>query len=121
MERTGYEDSSQTLDAVFAALADPTRRAILTRLATGDAPVKDLAAPFDISQPAVSKHLKILERAGLIERGIDKTRRPARLNPEPMAEAVRWLEAVREFWSSSFDQLDGLLQSMKDSEEGNPK
>ncbi len=121
MKRIDYEGSSQTLDAVFAALADPTRRAILTRLVAGDASVNELAAPFDISQPAVSKHLKILERAGLIERGVDKTRRPSRLNPEPMAEAVKWLEAFREFWSSSFDQLDGLLQSMKDSEEGNTK
>ncbi|WP_428027994.1 ArsR/SmtB family transcription factor [Altererythrobacter sp.] len=121
MERIGYITSAPNLDAVFAALADPTRRAILTRLASGEASVGELAAPFDISQPAVSKHLKILERAGLVERGIDKTRRPARLNPEPMAEAVRWLEAFREFWSSSFDQLDDLLQSMKNSEEGNTK
>ena len=121
MEPIGYEISNQALDAVFAALADPTRRAILTRLVAGDATVKELAAPFDISQPAVSKHLKILERAGLIERGVDKTRRPSHLNPEPLAEAVKWLEAFRQFWSSSFDQLDELLQSMKDSEEGNPK
>ncbi len=121
MEQYGYESSKQNLDAVFAALADPTRRAILKRLTQGDASVKDLAAPFEISQPAVSKHLKILERAGLIERGVDQSRRPARLNSKPMAEAVRWLEAFREFWSSSFDQLDDLLQSMKDAEGGDTK
>ena len=113
MEQTGYAESSPDLDAVFAALADPTRRAILARLAGGDASVNEIAAPFAISQPAVSKHLKVLERAGLIERDIDRQRRPARLNAEPMAAAVRWLEEFREFWSSSFDQLDGLLEELK--------
>ena len=89
MELFGYRDQSQNLDAVFAALADPTRRAILSRLATGEASVNEIAAPFEMSQPAVSKHLKVLEQAGLIERDIDKQRRPARLKAEPMAAAVR--------------------------------
>jgi DNA-binding transcriptional ArsR family regulator len=98
---------------VFAALADPTRRAILSRLAAGDASVNELAAPFAMSQPAVSKHLRVLERAGLIEREVDRQRRPARLKAEPMAAAVRWLEEFRQFWSSSFDQLDDLLGQLK--------
>ncbi len=101
---------------VFAALADPTRRAILSRLAAGEASVNELAAPFEISQPAVSKHLKVLERAGLVERDIDQQRRPARLKAEPMAAAVRWLEEFRRFWSSSFDQLDDLLEELKKAE-----
>jgi DNA-binding transcriptional ArsR family regulator len=109
------------LDAVFSALADPTRRAILSRLAAGEASVLELAAPFDISQPAVSKHLRVLERAGLIERDIDKQRRPARLKAQPMAAAVGWLEAFRQFWSGSFDQLDGLLEEMKQAEERTAK
>ena len=116
MERVGYIDQSQYLDAVFAALADPTRRAILSRLAVGDASVNQIAAPFEMSQPAVSKHLKVLERAGLIERDVDKQRRPARLKAEPMAAAVRWLEEFKKFWSSSFDQLDGLLEELKKAE-----
>jgi DNA-binding transcriptional ArsR family regulator len=111
MERVGY--TSQSLDAVFTALADPTRRAILSRLAAGEASVNEIAAPFEMSQPAVSKHLKVLERAGLIERDVDKQRRPARLKAEPMAAAVRWLEEFKQFWSSSFDQLDGLLEELK--------
>ena len=113
MERQGYAAQPQNLDAVFAALADPTRRAILSRLAAGEASVNELAAPFEMSQPAVSKHLKVLERAGLIERDVDKQRRPARLRAEPMAAAVRWLEEFKQFWSSSFDQLDGLLEELK--------
>ena len=116
MERIDYKKQSPDLDAVFAALADPTRRAILARLAAGEASVNEIAAPFRISQPAVSKHLKVLERAGLIEREIDRQRRPARLNARPMAAAVRWLEDFREFWSSSFDQLDGLLDELKKAE-----
>jgi DNA-binding transcriptional ArsR family regulator len=116
MELIGYKTRSQSLDAVFAALADPTRRTILSRLAAGEASVNELAAPFDMSQPAVSKHLKVLERAGLIERDIDKQRRPARLKAEPMAAAVTWLEEFKQFWSSSFDQLDGLLEELKKSE-----
>ena len=118
MEKTGYVGEAQNLDAVFAALADPTRRAILSRLAAGEASVNELAAPFEMSQPAVSKHLKVLERAGLVERAIDRQRRPARLKAEPMAMAVRWLEDFREFWSSSFDQLDDLLEELKRTEGG---
>ena len=112
VQPSGY-GSSADLDAVFAALADPTRRAILARLANGQASVNELATPFAMSQPAVSKHLRVLERAGLIERGIDRQRRPARLRAESMANAVRWLEQFKAFWSSSFDQLDGLLDALK--------
>ena len=108
---------TQSLDAAFAALASPTRRAILARLASGDAAVQELAEPFDISQPAVSKHLKVLERAGLVERAIDRQRRPARLKAQPMADAVAWLEEFRKFWTGSFDQLDTLLEDLKISEE----
>ncbi len=113
MELTGYTTNPQNLDAVFAALADPTRRAILSRLAAGEASVNEIAAPFEMSQPAVSKHLRVLEQAGLIERDVDKQRRPARLKAEPMAAAVSWLEEFKQFWSSSFDQLNGLLQELK--------
>lgn len=112
MEQIGYANSPN-LDAVFAALADPTRRAILTRLSSGEASVGELAAPFEMSQPAVSKHLKILEGAGLISRAVDKQRRPARLNAKPMADAVSWLEEFRAFWMGSFDQLDNLLEDLK--------
>ena len=113
MELSSYPTQHSDLDAVFSALADPTRRAILSRLAAGEASVNELAAPFAMSQPAVSKHLKVLERAGLIERDVDRQRRPARLKAEPMAAAVQWLEAFRHFWSSSFDQLDDLLEELK--------
>ena len=116
MEQHSYSTQPQTLDAIFAALADPTRRAILSRLASGEASVYEIAAPFEMSQPAVSKHLKVLERAGLIERDIDKQRRPARLKAEPMAAAVSWLEEFRQFWSANFDQLDGLLNELKKAE-----
>lgn len=116
MELTGYSSQTRNLDAVFAALADPTRRAILSRLAAGAASVNEIAAPFEMSQPAVSKHLKVLERAGLVERGVDRQRRPARLKAEPMAAAVRWLEEFEQFWSSNFDQLDGLLEDLKKAE-----
>ncbi len=109
-----YQHAS--LDAVFAALADPTRRAILTRLVNGEATVNELAEPFCISQPAISKHLKVLERAGLVERTINKQQRPARLKAAPMREAVKWLEEFSKFWSTSFDQLDGLLEELKKSE-----
>jgi len=117
MEQIGYASQPENLNAVFAALADPTRRAILSRLAAGEASVNEIAAPFEISQPAVSKHLKVLERAGLIERNVDKQRRPARLKAEPMAAAVSWLEKFKQFWSSSFDQLDGLLEELKKAED----
>lgn len=113
MEHGGYPKEPQSLDAIFAALADPTRRAILSRLANGEASVNELAEPFEMSQPAVSKHLKVLEQAGLIERGIDRQRRPARLIAAPMASAVDWLEQFRTFWSTSFDQLDGVLRELQ--------
>ena len=116
MERIGYTSQPQTLDAVFAALADPTRRAILSRLAAGEASVGEIAEPFEMSQPAVSKHLKVLERAGLIERDVDRQRRPARLKAEPMAAAAHWLGEFSQFWSSSLDQLDGLLEELKRAE-----
>ena len=116
MEQASYSTGAPDLDAVFAALADPTRRAILSRLAAGEASVNEIAAPFEMSQPAVSKHLKVLERAGLVERDVDRQRRPARLKAEPMAEAAQWLETFRRFWSSSFDQLDSLLEELKTAE-----
>ena len=106
-------ESTIELDAVFAARSDPTRRAILQRLARGQATVNQLAEPFEISQPAVSRHLKVLERAGLIERDIDKQRRPARLKAEHMAAAADWLAEFEQFWTTSFNQLDGVLASMK--------
>jgi DNA-binding transcriptional ArsR family regulator len=111
MEPTGY--TSDRLDAIFAALADPTRRAILARLAAGEASVTELAEPFAMTQPAISKHLKVLERAGLISRGRDAQRRPRRLEPGPLAEATRWLESYRRFWEGSFERLDGLLDELK--------
>ena len=114
MERTGYgEASSSHLDATFAALADPTRRAILARLASGEASVMELAQPFAMSQPAISRHLKVLERAGLISRGREAQRRPRRLVAEPLAEANEWLEGYREFWEGRFQRLDALLHEMK--------
>ena len=101
------------LDTTFAALADPTRRAILARLASGDASVTELAEPFAISQPAISKHLKVLERAGLISRGREAQRRPCRLEALPLREATDWIERYRDMWEHSFDRLDELLQEMK--------
>ena len=104
---------SQRLDTTFAALADPTRRAILARLAAGEASVAELAAPFDMSQPAISKHLKVLERAGLVSRGRDAQRRPRRLEAAPLAEATEWLERYRRFWEGRFQRLDALLDVLK--------
>jgi len=101
------------LDATFAALADPTRRAILARLASGEASVTELAEPFAMSQPAISKHLKVLERAGLISTGSDAQRRPRRLEAEPLAEANQWLERYRQFWEASYLRLDDLLDELK--------
>jgi DNA-binding transcriptional ArsR family regulator len=101
------------LNATFAALADPTRRAILARLATGDASVMELAEPFAMSQPAISKHLKVLERAGLISSGNDAQRRPRRLEAQPMAKANEWLEQYRELWEASFLRLDDLLSELQ--------
>jgi DNA-binding transcriptional ArsR family regulator len=115
MKPSGYE-SSERLDATFAALADPTRRAILARLASGEASVMELAKPFRISQPAISKHLRVLERAGLISRGRDAQRRPRRLEAQPLAEASSWLEHYRQFWGKRFQRLDALLEGMKASE-----
>jgi DNA-binding transcriptional ArsR family regulator len=106
------------LDATFAALADPTRRAILARLASGEASVMELAEPFAMSQPAISKHLKVLERAGLISRGLDAQRRPRRLEAKPLAEATDWLERYREFWEGNFQRLDALLEELKTGEAG---
>lgn len=120
MQPTFRPGSSVHLDAVFSALADPTRRAILTRLAKGEASVNEIAAPFEMSQPAVSKHLRVLERAGLVARNVDKQRRPARLKAAPMAAAVAWLEEFERFWSSSFDQLDDLLDVLKITEAEGP-
>ncbi len=104
---------SETLDATFAALADPTRRAILARLASGEASVTELAEPFAMSQPAISKHLKVLEHAGLITRGRDAQRRPCRIEAKPLGEASEWLERYRQFWESSFQRLDGVLEELK--------
>jgi DNA-binding transcriptional ArsR family regulator len=108
--------SSQQLDATFAALADPTRRAILARLASGEASVKELAKPFDMSQPAISKHLMVLERAGLVSRGRDAQRRPRRIEAKPLAEATQWLERYRELWEDRFQHLDALLNELKTTE-----
>lgn len=104
------------LNDTFAALADPTRRAILARLASGEASVMELAEPFDMSQPAISKHLKVLERAGLISRGRDAQRRPCRLEAKPLAEATQWLEKYRRFWEASYQRLDALLEELKANE-----
>ena len=101
------------LDATFSALADPTRRAIIARLASGDASVMELAEPFSMSQPAISKHLKVLERAGLISTGSDAQRRPRKLEAQPLAEANEWLERYRQFWETSFLRLDDFLNEMK--------
>lgn len=103
---------SQHLDATFAALSDPTRRAILARLSSGDAPMTELAKPFAMSQPAISKHLKVLERAGLISRGRDAQRRPCRLEGRPLAEVDDWLEGYRKIWQANFQRLDGLLDEL---------
>ena len=108
--------TSASLDATFAALADPTRRAILARLASGEASVTELAEPFDISQPAISKHLKVLERAGLISRSRDAQRRPRKLEAQPLAEATGWLERYREIWEANYQRLDALLGELKSAQ-----
>lgn len=105
--------SSPNLDAIFAALADPTRRAIVARLAEGEASVAELVEPFAMSQPAISKHLKVLERAGLVSRGRDAQKRPCRLEAQPLAEAGEWLERYREVWEQNFARLDLLLEALK--------
>src|ERR1043165_6425783 len=109
-------NQSRQLDATFSALADPTRRAILARLASGEASVNELAKPFAMSKLAISKHLQVLERAGLIARGRDAQRRPRRLVAKPLADANAWLERYRELWESSFERLDTLLEEMKKKE-----
>jgi DNA-binding transcriptional ArsR family regulator len=117
MQPSGYEQTAtDRLDATFAALADPTRRAILARLASGQASVTELAEPFAMSQPAISKHLKVLERAGLVSRGRDAQRRPRRLEAVPLAEATEWLAGYRRFWEGSFQRLDALLDELKTDE-----
>jgi DNA-binding transcriptional ArsR family regulator len=107
------EDRLSDLDAVFSALANPTRRAILARLARGEASVGELAEPFAMTQPAISRHLKVLEEAGLISRTREAQRRPCRLEAAPMAQAVAWLEQYREFWEGRFQRLDALLEELK--------
>lgn len=104
---------SERLDATFAALADPTRRAILARLASGEASVAELAEPFAISQPAISRHLKVLEDAGLVSRGRDAQRRPRRIEAKPLADASEWLEDYRRLWEARYERLDALLADLK--------
>jgi DNA-binding transcriptional ArsR family regulator len=114
-------DDSAKLDRTFAALADPTRRAILARLASGEATVTELMQPFAISQPAISKHLRVLERAGLISRGRDAQRRPRSLEAGPLAEANEWLERYRQIWEESFERLDDLLRKLTTQNPRPPK
>lgn len=109
--------STETLNLTFAALADPTRRAILSRLARGNASVNELAAPFRMSRPAISKHLKVLERSGLITRGRSAQWRPCHLKARPLKEAVDWLEHYRRFWEESFDRLEIYLQKLQAKEQ----
>ncbi len=111
-----HEISQQHLDLTFSALADPTRRAMLARLSSGEASVQELAKPFKMSLPAISKHLKVLERAGLIARGRQAQWRPCRLKARPMKEVVDWLEHYRRFWEESFDRLDAYLQELQHKE-----
>ena len=106
-------DATDRLDSTFLALADPTRRAILARLAQGEASVTELAEPFEMSQPAISKHLKVLERAGLISAGQDAQRRPRRIEGKPLAEASAWLERYRARWEANFERLDGVLKELQ--------
>jgi DNA-binding transcriptional ArsR family regulator len=114
MQPSGYSQTpSGRLDATFAALTDPTRRAIVARLASGAASVNELAEPFAMTQPAISKHLKVLERAGLISRDRDAQRRPSRLVAKPLAEASEWLEQYRQFWETSFQRLDELIVELQ--------
>jgi DNA-binding transcriptional ArsR family regulator len=105
--------SPERLDATFSALADPTRRAILARLASGETSVSELAEPFAMSMPAISKHLKVLQRAGLIERSREAQWRPCRLAPAPLKDASEWLERYRRFWEESFDRLEDYLRELQ--------
>jgi DNA-binding transcriptional ArsR family regulator len=111
--RAALTPSTSRLDQTFAALADPTRRAILARLALGEASVAELAEPFAMSQPAISKHLKVLERAGLVSGGKDAQRRPRKLEAAPLEAAVDWIEQYREYWEQNFVRLDALLEELK--------
>ena len=111
--------TADRLSATFAALADPTRRAILARLASGEAAVTELGEPFDMSLPAISKHLKVLERAGLIARGREAQRRPCRLEAAPLKDVSEWLERYRRFWEARLDRLDAYLQQLKTKEKQN--
>jgi len=114
--------TADRLDATFAALADPTRRAIVARLAAGDATVTELAAPFDISQPAISKHVKVLERAGLITRTRNAQRRPCRLQAGPLRDVTAWLANYRDYWDESYQRLDALLADLTaDGEPADPE
>lgn len=120
MKLTGNRDTRHDrLDATFSALADPTRRAILARLSAGQATVTELAEPFAMTQPAISKHLKVLERAGLITRGRDAQRRPCRLQANRLAEANAWLENYRQFWQESFERLDTVLDELQHDQSNN--
>jgi DNA-binding transcriptional ArsR family regulator len=122
MKLHGYEvGGPDFLDATFAALADPTRRAILARLALGEVSVTELAEPFAMSQPAISKHLKVLEKAGLVSRGRDAQKRPCRLEAKPLGQATEWLESYRKYWEARFEKLDELLEEMKASEKARPQ
>jgi len=107
------QSRSQQMDLVFGALADPTRRAILARLADGEATVNELVAPFELSQPTISKHLKVLEGAGLVSRGRNAQFRPVRLNAKPLAEASRWIGDYRRFWDESLDQLEAYVKDLQ--------
>ncbi len=113
--------SDSNLDATFAALADPTRRAILARLALGETSVTELAEPFAMTLPAISKHLKVLEKAGLIDRGRDAQTRPARLNPAALKTAADWIDEYRRFWEQSFDRLDAYLKKLQANDQSNQK
>ena len=118
MQPIGYALTTPTgLDATFAALADPTRRAILARLTVGEASVTEIAGPFAMSQPAISKHLKVLERAGLVSRSREAQRRPCRIQAAPLAEASSWLGTYRQFWEASFNRLDDYLRELQITEE----
>ncbi len=110
---TGTRVSPDRLSTIFAALADPTRRAILARLASGETSVQELAEPFDISLPAVSRHLKVLARAGLIERGREAQWRPCRLQANPLKDIADWVEYYRRHWEESFDRLDNYLKELQ--------
>ena len=122
MKPSGYEAGGpDLLDATFAALADPTRRAIVARLALGEASVTELAEPFAMSQPAISKHLKVLEKAGLVSRGRDAQKRPCRLEAKRLAQVTDWLENYRKLWEVQFERLDALLEVMKGEENARAK